>query len=361
MKRVYNFSAGPSVLPDRVLKKIQNELYNFNNTGMSVMEISHRSKQCILLFKETEDLLKKLLNMPSDYSVLFMQGGARQQFSTVPMNLLTNNKKADFIHTGSWTKYAIKETGKLGSANIVFNGEENNFKSIPDLHNLTSSSDSDFLYICTNNTIEGTKINPSNIPSHACLVADMSSNILSEEYDFSKFSLVFAGAQKNMGIAGVTVVIIKNELLCRSSDTLPEMLNYKTIKEKESMLNTPPVFAVYVLNKVLNWLDELGGVKEIEKINKQKAAMLYDFIDNSKIFYNDVSPSCRSIMNVVFTLPTEEENKIFDKYASQKGFMFLKGHRSVGGMRASIYNAADLNQVHSLIQLMKEYELNREV
>lgn len=360
MQRVYNYSAGPAVLPVEVLDQIKNELYDFNNTGMSVMEISHRSKQCIELFNQTEEILRKLMNIPKDYSILFMQGGARQQFAMAPMNLLTENKKADFIHTGSWTKYAIKETKKLGEVCILASGEEDSFKKVPAIKTIKNSADSDFVYICTNNTIEGTKFSCEDIPGYTIpLVADMSSNILSEEYDINKFSLIFAGAQKNLGIAGVTLVIIKNDLLSRSTDNLPEMLNYKTMIEKESMLNTPPVFAVYVLHEVLKWLHVLGGVKEIEKINKQKAAALYDFIDNSKIYKNDIDKSSRSIMNVIFTLPTEEENKLFDKYAQQKGFMFLKGHRSVGGMRASIYNAALLKQVEALVELMKEYELNR--
>lgn len=360
MYRAYNFSAGPSVLPDEVLEEIKNELFDFNNTGMSVMEISHRSKQCIALFYETEELLKKSLNIPQGYSVMFMQGGARQQFHTVPLNLFTDNKKADYIHTGSWTKYAIKEAKKLGQANLLFNGEECNYKSIPNLKKINISKDSDYIYICTNNTIEGTKISPDNLPQcEIPLVADMSSNILSEEYDISKFSLVFAGAQKNLGIAGVAVVIIQDELLARSRNDIAEMLNYKTMKETESMLNTPPVFAVYVLNKMLKWVQKAGGIKGIENINKQKASLLYEYIDNSKLYNNDVDPSCRSTMNVIFTLPCEEENKAFDKYCTEKGFMFLKGHRSVGGMRASIYNAASLKQVEALIELMKEYESNR--
>ncbi len=360
MYRAYNFSAGPSVLPYEVLEEIKNELFDFNNTGMSVMEISHRSKQCVSLFYETEELLKKSLNIPQGYSVLFMQGGARQQFTTVPLNLLTGSKKADFIHTGSWTKYAIKEAKKLGSVNLLYNGEENNFKSIPDLKKIKVSDDSDYIYICTNNTIEGTAVKPDNLPkTNIPLIADMSSNILGEEYDMSKFSLVFAGAQKNLGIAGVAIVIIKDELLEKSQDNIPETLNYKTMKNSESMLNTPPVFAVYVLNKMLKWAERMGGIKQIEEINKQKAAMLYDYIDNSKLYSNDIDKSCRSIMNVIFSLPSEDENKVFDKYATEKGFMFLKGHRSVGGMRASIYNAANLKQVEALVELMKEYELNK--
>jgi phosphoserine aminotransferase len=360
MQRVYNYSAGPSVLPVEVLEQIKNELYDFNNSKMSVMEISHRSKQCIELFDQTEEILRKLMNIPKDYSILFMQGGARQQFAMVPMNLFTENKKADFVHTGSWTKYAIKESKKLGEIEILGSGEEKNFKKVPNLKEIQNSSISDFIYICTNNTIEGTKYSCSDIPEYTIpLVADMSSNILSEEYDIDKFSLIFAGAQKNLGIAGVTVIILKNDLLARSKDSLPEMLNYKILIEKKSMLNTPPVFAVYVLNKILKWLDKLGGVKEIEKINKNKASILYEYIDNSNIFSNEVDVSSRSIMNVIFTLPTEEENKFFDKYAQEKGFMFLKGHRSVGGMRASIYNAASLEQVEALVELMKNYELNR--
>jgi phosphoserine aminotransferase len=360
MQRVYNYSAGPSVLPIEVLDQIKNELYDFNNSKMSVMEISHRSKQCIDLFDQTEQLLRKLMNIPNSYSVLFMQGGARQQFAMAPMNLFAENKKADFIHTGSWTKYAIKEAKKFGEVCILASGEKDSFKKLPNLKDIANSADSDFIYLCTNNTIEGTKFSCSDIPEYTIpLIADMSSNILSEKYDTDKFSLIFAGAQKNLGIAGVTVVIIKNDLLERSSDYLPEMLNYKVMIEKKSMLNTPPVFAVYVLNKVLKWLDKLGGVSEMEKANKYKAALLYEYIDNSKIFSNDVDISSRSAMNVIFTLPSEDENKIFDKYAQEKGFMFLKGHRSVGGMRASIYNAASLEQVEALIDLMKEYELNR--
>lgn len=360
MQKVYNYSAGPAVLPQEVLRQIQTEILDFEGLGMSVMEISHRSKPCIALFDETEVLLRQLMHIPQRYSVLFMQGGARLQFAGAPLNLFTQNRKADYIHTGSWTKYAIAEANKLGQAVVVASGEEDNFRKIPDLSELKTSADADYLYLCTNNTIEGTAIRPAQLPSSTLpLVADMSSNILSEEYDVEQFGLIFAGAQKNMGIAGVTVVIIRDDLLERSSKNNVDMLNYQLIQSKQSMLNTPPVFAVYVLNKVLKWVEKSGGVRQMASQNKEKAAMLYDFIDNSNFYKNSIDAASRSLMNVIFNLPSAEEDAQFAKDAEKSGLMFLKGHRDVGGIRASIYNAAPIEQVQALIKFMKEYKTGR--
>lgn len=358
--KVYNYSAGPAVLPQEVLAKIQTEIFNYEGMGMSVMEISHRSKPCIALFDETEALLRKLMGISEQYSVLFMQGGARLQFAAVPLNLFGQNRKADYIHTGSWTKYAIAEANKAGQAVIVASGEEDGFRKIPDLSELKVSGDADYIYLCTNNTIEGTAIRPTQIPvTPLPLVADMSSNILSEEYDVEQFGLIFAGAQKNMGIAGVTVVVIRNDLLERSPKNIADMLNYKLMHSKQSMLNTPPVFAVYVLNKVLKWVEENGGVAQMAVRNKEKAALLYDFIDNSSLYQNNIEDSDRSLMNVIFNLSDAEEDARFAKEAEKNGLMFLKGHRDVGGIRASIYNAAPIEQVQALIEFMKKYEAGR--
>ncbi len=359
-KKTYNYSAGPAVLPEEVLKEIQTEIFDYQNTGMSVMEISHRGKVCIALFDETEALLRKLVGVSEHYSVLFMQGGARLQFAAVPLNLFTKNKKADYIHTGSWTKYAIAEADKIGEAVVVASGENDHFRKIPDLSKLKASADADYLYLCTNNTIEGTTIRPEAMPvSVLPIVADMSSNILSEEYDIEQFGLIFAGAQKNMGIAGVTIVIVRNDLLERSSKNNADMINYQLMQSKQSMLNTPPVFAVYVLNKVLKWVEKNGGVRQMAVQNKEKASMLYDFIDNSNLYKNSIDVDSRSLMNVIFNLPTAEEDAQFAKEAEKNGLMFLKGHRDVGGIRASIYNAAPLAQVQALIEFMKKYETGR--
>jgi len=356
MERVYNFSAGPSVLPEEVLKKAANEMLNYKSTGMSVMEMSHRTKIFSSIVENTEALLRKLMNIPDNYTVLFLQGGASQQFAMVPMNLMTKNKKADYINTGTWSKKAIAEAKLFGEVNVVASSEDKNFTYIPD--NFTFSKDADYVHITTNNTIEGTRYveipDTGNIP----LVADMSSNILSEEMDVKKFGLIYAGAQKNLGPAGVVVVIIRNDLIGKHFENTPIILRYETHAKEKSLYNTPPCYSIYMVGLVLEWLDNLGGVKAIEEINKYKAKLVYDFLDESKLFKSPVEKKYRSIMNIPFTTPSDELNKKFISEAEKQGLVALQGHRSVGGMRASIYNAMPIEGVKKLVEFMKEFEIN---
>lgn len=356
MGRIYNFSAGPSMLPEQVLEKAAREMLDYKGTGMSVMEMSHRTKTYEGIIENAEALLRKLMNIPENYTVLFLQGGASQQFAMIPMNLMGKNKKVDFIHTGTWSKKAMAEVKLFGKANIIASSEDKNFTYIPE--NYTLSSDADYVHITSNNTIEGTRFidypDTGNIP----LVADMSSNILSEETDVSKFGLIFAGAQKNLGPAGVTIVIIRNDLLGRHIENTPIFFRYETHAKEKSLYNTPPSYSVYMVGLVLEWLDNLGGVKGIEAINKEKASLLYDFIDSSKMFTCPVEKKYRSLMNIPFTAPNDELNAKFISMAEKEGFTALKGHRLVGGMRASIYNAMPVEGIKRLVDFMKNFEGN---
>lgn len=356
MGRVYNFSAGPSMLPEQVLAKAANEMLDYNGTGMSVMEMSHRSKTYEAIIQNAEMLLRKLMNIPENYSVLFLQGGASQQFAMIPMNLMTKTKKADFIHTGTWSKKAIAEAKLVGTVNVAASSEDKNFTYIPEGYTL--SQDADFVHITANNTIEGTRFidfpNTGDIP----LVADMSSNILSEEMDVTKFGLIYAGAQKNLGPAGVTILIIRNDLLGKHAENAPIFLRYETHAKEKSLYNTPPSYSVYMVGLVLEWLDKLGGVKAIEAINKEKANLLYNFIDESDMFTCPVEKKYRSLMNVPFIAPSDELNARFIKEAEKEGLTALKGHRLVGGMRASIYNAMPVEGVKKLAEFMKNFEKN---
>ncbi len=356
MDRVYNFSAGPSMLPEPVLKKAAQEMLNYQGSGMSVMEMSHRSKTYISIIENAEALLRRLMHIPENYTVLFLQGGASQQFAMVPMNLMTKNKKADFIHTGNWSKKAMAEAKLFGKVNIIASSEDKNFSYIPE--NFTLSPDADFVHITSNNTIEGTVFkhypDTGNIP----LVADMSSHILSEEIDVTKFGLIYAGAQKNLGPSGVTVVIIRNDLIGQHEENSPIILRYETHAKNQSMYNTPPCYSIYIAGLVFEWLEELGGVKAIEEINREKAKILYDFIDESKLFSSPVDPNYRSLMNVPFVTPSDELNEKFVKEAAKVGLNTPKGHRSVGGMRASIYNAMPIEGVKKLVSFMKDFEMN---
>ena len=356
MERVYNFSAGPSMLPLPVLEKVQKELLNYNGTGMSVMELSHRSSTFEEIIQSAEALLRELMNIPDNYKVLFLQGGASLQFTMVPMNLLVKNKKADFVHTGSWSKKAMAEAKKFGEVRIVASSEDKKFRYIPSLDQSMFSKDADYVHITMNNTIEGTRFSTIPDTGNIPLVADMSSNILSQEYDVTKFGLIYAGAQKNIGPAGLTVVIIREDLIGNAPENCPTMLNYQTHSDKGSLYNTPPTFSIYVAKLVFEWLKELGGVAAIEKINKEKAQLLYDFLDESKLFHSPVEKESRSIMNIPFVLPSEELNAQFIKEAKAHGLETLKGHRSVGGMRASIYNAMPIEGVKKLVEFMKSFE-----
>ena len=356
MARVYNFSAGPAVLPEPVLKKAASELVEYKNSGMSVMEMSHRSPEYEAIINNAESLLRELMNIPSNYKVLFLQGGASLQFSMIPMNLFKKSKKADFIHTGEWTKKAIPESKRYGTVNILGSSEDKNFSYIPEIDKSKFDKDADFFYICSNNTIEGTRFASIPDTGNVPLVADMSSHILSEVMDISKFGVIFAGAQKNIGPAGVTVVIIREDLIGNAMDITPTMMNYKTHSENGSMFNTPPTYSVYMAMLVFERLKELGGISAMQKINEDKAAILYDFIDNSKLFKSPVEKKYRSMMNIPFKTGNDDLDSKFLKEASKSGLVQLKGHRLVGGMRASIYNAMPAQGVQTLVDFMKKFE-----
>jgi phosphoserine aminotransferase len=356
MERVYNFSAGPSMLPLAVLEKAQKEMVNYANSGMSVMEISHRSGLFTEIITGAEQLLRKLMNIPENYKVLFLQGGASQQFAMVPLNLLTKSGKADYINTGSWSKKAIKEAKKYGEISVIASSEDANYSYIPAFDPNMIDPEADYVHITTNNTIEGTVYTEIPDTGGIPLVADMSSNILSEEIDVSKFGLIYAGAQKNIGPAGLTVVIIREDLIGNAKDFCPTMLDYKTHSENDSLYNTPPTYGIYMAKLVFEWLEELGGLKEMERVNREKAQILYDFLEESNMFSSPVQKESRSIMNIPFISPSAEIDAEFVKKAKAAGLETLKGHRSVGGMRASIYNGMPIEGVKALVQFMKEFE-----
>jgi len=356
MARVYNFSAGPACLPEAVLEEAANQLVEYQNEGMSVMEMSHRSKAFMAIIAETETLLRELMNIPANYKVLFLQGGASSQFAMVPLNLFNKSKKCDLVHTGAWTKKALQEAKRYGTVNVLASSEDKTFSYIPKLDKSAFSSDADYFYICSNNTIYGTKYNVLPETGNVPLVADMSSNILSEELDVSKFGIIFAGAQKNIGPAGLTIVIIREDLVGKAMDITPTMFDYKTHVEGESMFNTPPTYSIYIAKLVFEWLKELGGIKAIEEINKQKANILYDYLDESVLFKGTAAKEDRSLMNVPFVTGDEELDKKFIAAAEKEGLVTLKGHRSVGGMRASIYNAMPVEGVKKLVACMQKFE-----
>lgn len=355
--RVYNFSAGPANLPLEALETAQKELVEYGTAGMSVMEMSHRSADFKAIMEDAQSLLRKLMNIPDNYKVLFLQGGASLQFAMVPLNLKKNGK-ADFINTGAWSKKAIKESKKVLDVKVLASSEDSVFSYIPEIDENEIRSDADFLHITQNNTIYGTRYTKLPNAKGVPIVADMSSCILSEEFDVSKYGIIYAGAQKNIGPSGVTVVIIREDLIGNADESVPTMLNYQTHSDADSMFNTPPTFAIYMAKLGFEWLDKIGGVKAIQKINEEKAKMLYDFIDSSKLFNNPVTPKDRSMMNVTFVTGNEELDAKFVKEAKAKGLVNLKGHRSVGGMRASIYNAMPTEGVKALIQFMSEFEAN---
>ncbi|RAN85183.1 3-phosphoserine/phosphohydroxythreonine transaminase [Bacillus sp. SRB_331] len=357
MERVYNFSAGPSILPLPVLEKVQKELVNYNGTGMSVMEMSHRSSYFQSIIDEASSLLRELMNIPDEYEVLFLQGGASLQFSMIPLNLMSTYKKAGYVLTGSWSKKALQEAGKIGEVQVIASSEKEKFTTIPKMDDLPNDEELDYVHITTNNTIEGTKYVDIPHLERVPLVADMSSNILSEQYDVTKFGLIYAGAQKNLGPAGLTIVIIKRDLIGSANSDCPTMLNYETYSENNSLYNTPPSFSIYVAKLVLEWLKEQGGVSAIEEQNRMKSSLLYNFLDESKLFTSPVDPTYRSLMNIPFTTPSEELNNQFLQKSKERGFVTLKGHRSVGGMRASVYNAMPTQGVQELVDYMKEFEL----
>ena len=357
-KRVFNFSAGPAVLPEEVLKQAQDEMLVYPGAGMSVMEMSHRSKTFDNIIKEAESDLRKLLDIPDNYHVLFLQGGATLQFSMVPLNIMPPNNKADYIVTGAWSKKAVKEAKRVGEVNIAASTEEENFTRLPRQDELKLSPDASYVHFTSNNTIFGTEYKTEPEVGDVPLVCDASSDILHKKIDVSKYALIYAGAQKNMGPSGVTLVIIHDDMVARSSDDLHTYLNYSIHVSKNSLYNTPNTYGIYIIGLVYKWLLKNGGLDAMYKRNVEKANLLYDFIDNSDGYYKGTVTvkEDRSIMNVTFRMQNEELEKKFIAEASERGLVGLKGHRSVGGLRASIYNAFPPEGVEALVEFMKEFK-----
>ena len=356
MARVYNFSAGPAVLPEEVLQEAADEMLDYRGTGMSVMEMSHRSKAYDTIIKEAEADLRELMNIPDNYKVLFLQGGASQQFAMIPMNLM-KNRVADYIVTGQWAKKAYQEASLYGKANKIASSEDKTFSYIPDCSDLPISEDADYVYICENNTIYGTKFKTLPNTKGKPLVADVSSCFLSEPVDVTKYGVIYGGVQKNIGPAGVVIVIIREDLI--TEDVLPgtpTMLRYKVHADAGSLYNTPPAYGIYICGKVFKWLKKMGGLEAMKERNEKKAKILYDYLDESKLFKGTVRKEDRSLMNVPFITGDEELDAKFVKEAKEAGFENLKGHRTVGGMRASIYNAMPIEGVEKLVEFMKKFE-----
>ena len=356
MSRVYNFSAGPAVLPEEVLQEAADEMLDYRGCGMSVMEMSHRSKVYDQIIKEAEADLRELMNIPDNYKVLFLQGGASQQFAAVPMNLM-KNKKAGYIVTGQWAKKAYQEAKMYGEAVELASSQDKTFSYIPDCSDLPITDDMDYVYICENNTIYGTKFKELPNTKGKDLVADVSSCFLSEPVDVTKYGVIYGGVQKNIGPAGVVIVIIREDLI--RDDVLagtPTMLKYKTQADNDSLYNTPPCYGIYICGKVFKWIKKMGGLTAMKEHNEKKAKILYDFLDESKMFKGTVEKKDRSLMNVPFVTGDAELDAKFVAEAKAAGFENLKGHRSVGGMRASIYNAMPIEGVEKLVAFMKEFE-----
>ncbi len=357
MSRIYNFSAGPSMLPLEVLEQAAKEMLDYNGSGMSVMEMSHRSPVYDAIIKETEADFRKLMNIPDNYKVLFLQGGASTQFSAVPLNLMKTGK-ADYVVSGQFTKKAYKEAQKFGDAKCIASSEDENFTYIPEITPDMVREDADYVHVCYNNTIFGTKFPEVPNVGDKVLVADMSSCITSEPVDVTKFGVIYAGAQKNMAPAGLTVVIIREDLMGNAKEDIPVMLDYKTMADNDSMYNTPPCYAIYVAGLVYKWALKNGGLEAMRERNEKKAKLLYDFLDSSKLFKATAKEKYRSMMNVCFVTGDADLDKKFCKEAEANGLSNLKGHRSVGGMRASIYNAMPYEGVEKLVSFMKEFEKN---
>ena len=357
MHRVYNFSAGPAVLPEEVLREAADEMLDYQGTGMSVMEMSHRSAAFDEIIKTAEQDLRDLMGIPDNYKVLFLQGGASQQFAAVPMNLMKNGV-ADYIVTGQWAKKAYQEAQKYGKAVKVASSEDETFSYIPDCSDLPIDDDADYVYICENNTIYGTKYKKLPNTKGKTLVADVSSCFLSEPVDVTKYGVIYGGVQKNVGPAGVVIAIIREDLIPEKPavENTPTMLAWKTQADADSLYNTPPCYGIYICGKVFKWLKKMGGLEEMQKRNIAKAKVLYDFLDESKLFKGTVRKEDRSLMNVPFVTGDKEMDAKFIKEATAAGFVNLKGHRTVGGMRASIYNAMPIEGVEKLVAFMKQFE-----
>ncbi len=356
MSRVFNFSAGPAMLPEEVLKIAADELLEYKSTGQSVMEMSHRSKEYEAIINETEALLREIMSVPDNYKVLFLQGGASSQFAMIPLNLMNKSKKADFIITGQWAKKAYQEASRFGECKALASSADKTFSYIPDLDAISFTPDADYVHICQNNTIYGTRFSKLPQTGETPLVSDMSSCILSEPVDVSSFGIIYAGAQKNMGPAGLTVVIVREDLIGNAQAITPTMFDYKTHAENGSMYNTPPTYGIYILKLVLEWVKSKGGLSAMKELNEKKAAILYDFLDSSKMFKATVFGADRSLMNIPFVTGNDELDAKFVSEAKKAGFINLKGHRSVGGMRASIYNAMPVEGVEKLVEFMKAFE-----
>ncbi len=356
MSRVYNFSAGPSMLPEEVLKKAADQMLDYEGTGQSVAEMSHRSKEYDAIIKGAESLLRELMNIPENYKVLFLQGGASTQFAAIPLNFMNGSGKADFIITGQWAKKAYQEAQKYGDCKAVASSADKTFTYIPKTKKEDFRQDADYAYICMNNTIYGTVFKEIPDTGDVPLIADISSCFLSEPLDVSKFAMVYGGAQKNVAPAGLTIAIIREDLLGKARDYCPTMLDYKIHADNDSLYNTPPCYTIYMCKLVLEWIKSLGGLEVMAERNRKKAKILYDFLDNSKMFRGTVVPEDRSLMNVPFVTDSEELNAKFIKEAKEAGFINLKGHRTVGGMRASIYNAMPIEGVEKLVEFMTKFE-----
>ena len=357
MARVYNFSAGPSMLPEKVLKTAADEMLDYKGTGESVMEMSHRSKEYGAIINEAESLLREVMNIPDNYKVLFLQGGASTQFAAIPLNFMNGTGKADYVVTGQWAKKAAAEASRYGDVNIVASSADKTFSYIPKLDKSTFTPDADYFYICMNNTIYGTVYHELPDTGDVPLIADISSCALSKPIDVSKFGMLYAGAQKNMAPAGVTVCIIREDLLGKARDICPTMLNYQIHADNGSMYNTPPCYTIYIMKLVLEWIkNDIGGLEKMQELNEKKAKILYDFLDSSEMFKGTVVPEDRSLMNVPFVTGDADLDAKFVKAATEAGFINIKGHRSVGGMRASIYNAMPIEGVEKLVAFMKKFE-----
>ena len=359
MSRVYNFSAGPSVLPESVLKTAADEMLDYKGYGQSVMEMSHRSKVFVGIADEAEALLRSIMQIPDNYKVLFLQGGASSQFAMVPLNIMNGSGKADFVITGQWANKAYSEAKRYGEANIVASSKDKTFSYIPKLDPKTFTKDADYFHICLNNTIYGTKYYTLPQTGDVPLVADISSCILSEPLDVSKFGILYAGSQKNMAPAGLTVVIVREDLIGSARDYTPTMMNYQIHADNGSMYNTPPCYPIYIAKLVLEWIkSDFGSLEKMKEYNEQKAALLYDYLDESAMFKGTVVKEDRSLMNIPFVTGNDELDAKFVAEAAKAGFVNLKGHRSVGGMRASIYNAMPVKGITELVAFMKNFELN---
>jgi len=360
MSRVYNFSAGPAVLPEEVLKEAAAEMMDYRGSGQSVMEMSHRSKEYDQIIKEAEADLRDLMNIPDNYKVLFLQGGASLQFAMIPMNLMKNGK-ADYIVTGQWAKKAYQEAKKFGDAQCIASSEDKTYSYIPDCSDLPVREDADYVYICENNTIYGTKYKKLPNTKGKTLISDISSCFLSEPVDVTKYGVIYGGVQKNVGPAGLVITIIREDLIPQEElQGVPTMMQYKTQADADSLYNTPNCYCIYICGKVFKWLKEMGGLEAMQALNEKKAAVLYDYLDQSKLFKGTVAKEDRSLMNVPFVTGNKELDAEFVAAATAAGFVNLKGHRSVGGMRASIYNAMPMEGVEALVQFMKNFEEARQ-